>query len=114
MRAYLSREPIAIVAVLVALAQVLSALALHLSDEQQGSINAAVALVAGLVSALLVSLDKALPLIGGAAQAVISVGLAFGWQLDPVAQSAVMALISALTAAFLRTQVTAARGPVEV
>jgi len=94
--------------------QVASAFFLHWTDEQQGIVNAAVGLLVGFVTAAMVRLDKAIPLIGGLVQAVFAVGLAFGWELDPVAQSAVMALVSAVIGAYSRTQVTARVGPVEV
>lgn len=110
---YFRREPAIIAALAAGLLQVLSALVFHWSDEQQGALNAALALVAGLVTAAMVSLDKAVPLLGGVVQAVFAVGLAFGWDLDPVAQSAVLALVGALVGAFTRTQVTASVPAVE-
>lgn len=104
---YLRREPAVIMALAAGLIQVLSAFLTHWTDEQQGTLNAAIALVAGLVTAGMVSLDKALPLLGGLVQAVFAVGLAYGWEVTPEAQSAVLALVSAVTGAFIRTQVTA-------
>jgi hypothetical protein len=110
---YFQREPAVIIALIAGLVQVVSAFIFHWTDEQQGTLNAALGLTAGIVVAAMVSLDKAVPLVGGFVQAVFSVGLAFGWELDPVAQSAVMALVSALVGAFTRTQVTAGPPAVE-
>lgn len=104
---YFRREPAIIMALVVGLIQVLSAFVTHWTDEQQGTLNAAVALVGGLVTAGLVSLDKALPLLGGLVQAVFAVALAFGVEAAPEAQSVVLALVAAITGAFVRTQVTA-------
>lgn len=113
MTSYWRREPAVLMGLTAGIVQVLSALVLHWTDEQQGVVNACLGLVAGIVTAAMVSLDRALPLLGGLAQAVFAVGLAFGWELTPVAQSAVLALLSAVVGAFSRTQVTATVGPVE-
>lgn len=108
---YLRREPAVLMGLAAGILQVLSAFVLHWTDEQQGLVNAALGLAAGIVTAAMVSLDRALPLLGGLVQALFAVGLAFGFELTPVAQSSVMALVSALVAAFTRTQVTAQVGP---
>lgn len=110
---YVRRDPAVITALIGGVVQVLSAFLLGWTDEQQGALNACLGLAAGIVTAAMVSLDKALPLVGGLVQAVFAVGVAFGAELDPVAQSAVMALVGALVGAYTRTQVTAAIGPVE-
>lgn len=110
---YFRREPAVLMGLTAGVVQVLSAFVLHWTDEQQGLVNAALGLAAGVVTAAMVRLDRALPLLGGFVQALFAVGLAFGYELSPVAQSAVMALVSALVGAFTRTQVTAKVGPVE-
>ena len=111
---YFRRDPALILAMIVGLLQVLSAFLFHWTDEQQGALNGALALAAGVVTAALVSLDRAVPLVGGLVVAVFSVGTAYGLEVDPVAQSAVMALVTALMAAFVRTQVDVGMAPVEV
>lgn len=111
---YFRRDPVVILALLTGLLQVLSAIVFRWSDEQTGALNAALALAVGLVAAGVVSLDKAVPLVAGLAQALFAVGMAYGFELDPVAQSAIMALIAAVTGAFVRTQVTVSAPPVEL
>jgi uncharacterized protein (DUF697 family) len=101
----LAREPVVFLALLSSMLQMISVFVLPLTDEQQGVINAALAAGAGLITAWMVSFDSMLPLLGGFIQSVISVGIAFGWELDPVAQTAIMAFVSAVAGAFVRTQV---------
>jgi hypothetical protein len=86
--------------------QLVSALIFPLNDEQQGVLNALAAAVVGVVVAANVAVERALPLLVGLVQAVIAVGLAFGLELDPTAQSAFLALVGAVVAFFTRTQVT--------
>ncbi len=111
---YFRRDPAMILALLVGLLQVASAFAFHWSDHQQGVLNGALTVIAGAVTAGMVSLDRAVPLVGGVVSAVISVGTAWGFVMDPRAQSAVMALVAAVVAAFVRTQVTVSTPPVEL
>lgn len=110
---YLRREPAVIVAVIAGVIQVLSAYLTGWTDEQQGALNAAVVLVAGLITAGMVSIERALPLTTGCVQALFAVALAFGWELTAAQQSAVLALVGAIGAAFVRTQVTVPVRPVE-
>jgi len=101
------REPAMFLALLAALLQVVSASVFPLSDEQQGVLNAAFAVLFGAITAAMVGMDKLLPLLGGVFQAVISVGTAFGLEMDPTLQSAIMAVIAAAVGMFVRTQVVA-------
>lgn len=106
----LRREPALLLGFLAALIQLVSAVIFPLSDEQQGVLNGLLAVVAGVVVAAMVSLEKAVPLLVGLAQAVIAVGLAFGMELDPVAQSAIMGVVVAGVSLFTRTQVVVGTG----
>lgn len=101
------REPAVFLGLVAALVQLVSAMIFPLTDEQQGVLNGLAFVVAGVIVAATVSLDRALPLLVGLAQAVVAVGLAFGWELDPTAQSAALAFVAAVTALFVRTQVVA-------
>lgn len=103
----LKRDPVVLLMAVVApLIQLVSALILPLTDEQQGVLNGLAAAVIGVVAAFFVSVDRALPMLGGLAQAIIAVGVAFGMELDPTAQSAILALVAAVVALFVRTQVS--------
>lgn len=100
------REPAVLwMALVTPLIQLISALVFPLNDEQQGVLNAAAAAALGVIVAFQVSVEKALPLLAGLVQAVIAVGLAFGLELAPETQSAILATVAALVGFFVRTQV---------
>lgn len=87
--------------------QLVSAWILHLTDEQQGVLNGLAAAVLGFVAMLGMDRDRALAGLGGVVQALIALGLAFGVELDPSAQSAILALVAGAVAFFVHTQVAA-------
>lgn len=100
------REPAVLwMALVTPLIQLVSALVFPLTDEQQGVLNGLAALVLGAIVAAQVSVDRLLPLLAGLAQAVMSVGLAFGLELAPETQSAILALVAGAVGLFVRTQV---------
>ncbi|MEJ2886142.1 hypothetical protein [Actinomycetospora aeridis] len=90
---------------------ILSSLGLHLTEGQQGALNAAIVAVAGFITAAGLSQEKAAAAVAGVAQALIAVALAFGWQLAPDVQGAVMTLVTVGVGLWLRTQVVAKVGP---
>lgn len=104
----LKREPAQLLALAAAVFQLLSATVLHLSVNQQGVLNALAVAVAGLVTASLVSEEKAAPAVAGVVQSVLACALAFGVHLSPSLQSSVMAFTAAGVAFFIRTQVLVA------
>lgn len=108
---FIRREPAVFLGFIVALVQLVSSLFLSLTDEQQGLLNGAVAALAGVVVAALVSFDRALPLLVGLVQSLIAVGLAFGLELDPTTQSVILGAVASGVALFTRTQVVAAAPP---
>ena len=101
------REPAVILAFVAALIQGVSGFFFHLTDDQQGVLNAVAVAVLGLVTAAAVKGDAWLPAISGGIKAIMALGLAFGahWSADK--QSLVMVLVTAAFAAFVRTQVVA-------
>ncbi len=105
--AHPSREPAIWVAVAASALQLAVALGLALTGEQQAVLNAAVVAIAGFVTAVWVRRDGQVAAGLGVAQAAIAVGLGFGLKLSPEGQAAAMALLTALAAAFVRTQATA-------
>ncbi len=102
------REPAVLLVALVApLLQLISTFILPLTTEQQGLLNGAIAALFGIIAAVKISAEKALPLLAGFVQAVLSVALAFGVEIPADAQTAIMALIGAVVGFYTRTQVFA-------
>lgn len=104
---YFKREPAQILGTVAAVIQLASALFLHLSVAEQGTLNAVAVAVLGFVLALSVSAEKAAAVAAGLVQAVIACALAFGFVLSSDLQSSIMVFVSAVSAFWLRTQVVA-------
>jgi nicotinamide riboside transporter PnuC len=102
----LAREPAVLLALISAALQVISTFIFNLTDEQQGLINAAVALILGGVTAAMVSVDALLPLLAGIVQAVLNVAVAFGLELSADQMTVIMAFVAAVVGLFVRSQVT--------
>ena len=79
----------------------------HLTNDQQGTLNAAIAAGFGIATALSVAKEKAAALVAGFAQSLIALALAFGADLSPDLQSTIMTFVITGVAWYLRTQVTA-------
>lgn len=103
----LGREPAVILGILAALLEMLVAYGVHLSSGQTAAINAVAAAAVGLATAAVVARDRLLPAILGAGQAGFGLLLAFGVHLSAHQVGTAMAVIAAVAAAFVRTQVTA-------
>lgn len=80
---------------------------LPLTNDQQSIIIAVVNAVFGLVTAWAVSAEKALPAVVGLVQAVFALFLGFGLDVPANLQTGIMALITAISAGYVRTQVVA-------
>lgn len=105
------REPALILGLFAAAVQLFSAIVLPLSTEQQGVLNAVAVAVIGFATAAAVSTEKAAPAVLGVVQAVLACALAFGLDIPPETQGAVMAFVTALASAWVRTQVVAPEPP---
>lgn len=105
------REPIKVLAFLSAGISLLSVLLTHWTDEQQGAVNAVIAVVIGILGAWMVSGEKVLPLIAGFTQAVLACALAFGAHITADQTATVMAFVAAVVGMWLRGQVVAPVGP---
>lgn len=95
-----------------------SAFILPLSVDQQGVLNAVVAAVLGVVTAVVLKSDGLSAAILGLAKAAIAVGIAFGLAWSPETQAVVMTFAATVTGMFVRTQEVApqpavVRGPSE-
>jgi hypothetical protein len=76
-----------------------------------GAVNVALLALGGLVAAFGVSVDAGLPLLTGAAKAVVAAVLAFGVHIPETWQAAGLAILSILVASWTHTQVTAKQPP---
>jgi hypothetical protein len=103
----LSRDPALWLGLAAAAVQLVAAFLFPLTVEQQALLNAAAVAVAGVITAFAVRRDGQAAALVGFAQAAIALGLGFGLDWGPEKQAAAMAIVTALAAAFVRTQVTA-------
>lgn len=102
------REPAVIAALAATVLMYINTVWLHWSDGQTAAVNAVIALVLGAAAAAFISVDRALPLLAGVAQAVIDVSLAFGAHWSQGSILAFMAAVNAVLAFFgVRPAVTA-------
>jgi hypothetical protein len=101
------REPAVILGLVAAVVQLVSATAFPLTPDQQGVINAVAVALAGVITAFAVSTDAGFAAVAGLVKAVIALALAFGLDLSPDLQSAIMVVVTAIGAFFVRTQVSA-------
>jgi hypothetical protein len=94
-------------------ASVLMALALllHLNTDVQSLVNAAILALSGLAAASFVSLDAALPALVGLLKAVFALIVGLGGHLPDNTQVAILAVVTAVAAFWVRTQVTAKVSP---
>jgi hypothetical protein len=103
----LGRDP-AVWAALVAVAvQFLVAWGVDFTEEQQACINAAATAVMGLAIAWAAAKDRVIPAAAGLLGAVLQLGVSFGWDITQDQIASAGALLTALLALYLRTQVTA-------
>ncbi len=101
------RDPSVIIAVLASVAQVLVVFNLGLTPETSALVIAAITAAGGIVTAVSVSKDKLLAAITGFAQSLFALLLGFGVELSADQVSALMAVVTVVAGAFLRTQVEA-------
>jgi hypothetical protein len=101
------REPAQWLAVIAATIALVSSQWWHLTNDQQGTLNAAIAAGFGIATALSVAKEKAAALVAGFAQSLIALALAFGADLSPDLQSTIMTFVITGVAWYLRTQLTA-------
>lgn len=85
----------------------LSLLVVELTITQQGTLNALVAAVLGVVVAWQVAAEKALPLVVGLVEAGLYVAVAFGWDLSADRQTVLLTLVGAIVAVITRDRVVA-------
>lgn len=101
------REPALLLAFATGALQLVSAFFFHLTENQTGVLNGAFALALGAVTAAMVARDKLVPALLGLLQGLLSVGVAFGFDLGPDRASALTAFLAVGLALFVRQTVTA-------
>jgi len=104
---WFGRDPVWYTNLFAVLVSAVSVFGLNLSADQQGTLNAVVVSVAGVVIAIKLRSEGQLAVVVHLVQAVISAGLAFGLHMSAEQQLVVLALVQAVGSGFLRTQVTA-------
>lgn len=103
------REPVVITTALATLLQLLNTFWWHWTDDRTAAINAAIAVVLAAVATAFTSVDRALPLLSGVVQALLTVAATFGFHLSVDKTTALMAVIAAFLAfRGVRPQVTPA------
>lgn len=96
-----------LLALLVPVVQAAVALTVTSNAELAGLINAAAVAVAGAITAAVVKSENLLPLITGAAQAVLALIVGLGLNLDSTQQAAVLAPVAIVAGFIVRGQVDA-------
>jgi hypothetical protein len=106
-----ARDPVVWTNLLAAIVMLAVTFGWHVSPDTQGLINAAAVALAGLVSGWKVATDGGLALVMGFFKAVIALAVAFGLHWSGEQQLVVMAVVAAVGAAFVRTQVSSGVPP---
>jgi hypothetical protein len=104
---FLGRDPAVAWSMIGSVLMALVALLLPFDVELQGVANAVILAFAGFATAVMVQRDAALPALLGLLKAVFALLLALGMHLPDTTQVAILALVSAVAAFFVRTQVVA-------
>jgi hypothetical protein len=102
-----SRDPAFYAGLFAVLLQLCTAFFLPLTADQQTALNAVVVALAGAVTAVAVRRDGQVAALVGLAQAAIAVAINFGLHMGADQQAAVMAFVTTLATAYVRTQVEA-------
>lgn len=103
----LGREVALWAAVVKALVAAFSLFVVELTVDQQGALNAVVACVLGIVVAMQVKAEKALPFLVGLVEAGIYLAASFGWNVTPDKQTALLTVVGAVVAVLTRDRVVA-------
>lgn len=90
---------------------VISLYLVSLTIDQQGALNAVVAAVLGIIVALQVKAEKAVPFLIGLVEAVLYLAVSFGWNATPDQQAVLLTLVGAIVAVWTRDRVVAPIDP---
>lgn len=103
----IAREPAVLVTLLATIARVLIAHFVHPAPDTQAWVDAAVTAAGGLIVAVWVRHEGQLPALLGFVQAVLALGVGFGFHISAEQQAAVMSIVGGLAALFVRQHVVA-------
>jgi hypothetical protein len=106
-----ARDPVVWTNLLAAVVMLAVTFGWNLTPDTQGLINAAAVALAGLISGWKVAVDGGLALVMGFFKAVIALAVSLGLHWTPDQQLVVMAVVAAVGAAFVRTQVSSGVPP---
>ncbi|GAA4226138.1 hypothetical protein GCM10022254_10170 [Actinomadura meridiana] len=101
------REPAVWLGLVAVVVQTLVAWGVDLSEGQQAGVNAVASLAVGLAVAVTAAHDRIVPAASGLLVGVLQLAVSFGWDLSQERITTAGALLTAVLAAWLRTQVTA-------
>lgn len=101
------REPAVWLGLVAVAVQAAVAWGIHLTETQQANINAAATLLMGLAIAIVAARDQIVPAAAGALGGVLQLLVAFGADLSQEKIATAGAVVTAVLAFWLRTQVTA-------
>lgn len=101
------REPAVWLGLVAVAVQFLVAWGVNLSEEQQAGINAVATLAMGLAVAVVSARDQIVPAASGLLVGVLQLAVAFGFDLSQEKITTAGALLTAVLALWLRTQVVA-------
>jgi hypothetical protein len=107
----LLREPAIILTLVATVVRLLTAHWLKVSPDTQAVVNAFVTAGAGLIVAVWVKHNGAVPALLGFVQAALALGVGSGWNLSADRQALIMSVLGGIAALFARTQVVAPGTP---
>lgn len=107
----LGRDPALIAAAVRAGIALVAAFFVPLTTDQQGALNAVVAAILGIIVAMQVRAEKAVPFLLGLVEAAIYLAVSFGWNVTPDRQALIVGFVAAVVAIWTRDRVTAPIGP---
>lgn len=103
----LGREVALWAAAAKALIAMISLWVINPTIDQQGALNALVAVILAVLVAMQVKLEKALAFVVGLVEAGFYVAVAFGWDLPADKQAVALTLVGAIVAVITRDRVVA-------
>jgi hypothetical protein len=105
----LSRDPAIWLTAFATTVRLVAAFWIDLSGEQQAVLNAVATALASFIVAVMVRKEGQVPALLGVVQAIIALAVGFGAHLSAEQQAIIMSVIGGVVAAFVRTQVVAAK-----
>jgi hypothetical protein len=112
MRKFITGEPAIVMTIVATVIRLCVAHFVSTTATEQAWVNAVVTAGAGLIAAVWVNHNRQVPALVGFAQALLALGVGFGFHLTADQQAAILSIIGGAAALFIRTQVVAPGGAV--